>query len=683
MKFLIKHWLIFLIPLLSLLVIETIHRSSILELGGWLLNEPRVAFINYLLYFSLFNVFYLGKQKHYVWFSYGFILAISILAFISYVKVMYRSVPLHPSDFKLIKEAFTVIDYFYASLNLWLIGLLFLVVVLVTLFVKKMKADRMITRKMSFVMVGICFIILFSFFSDKPIPLEKWGSLSTFSYAQSKHYDINGFSLGFLLLSTYKDDENTSLVYSEENVLEVRNLFHTDKPSSGFSPNVLYIMSESFWDPTIIDTLQLEKDPIPFFRQLKEESTHGELVVPVFGGNTGNTEFEALTGMSISFLGGSHVIPFNEGIEQPVDSIASMLTRQGYVATAMHPFNMGYYNRIETYNELGFQNFIPPEYMYNRERRGKYVSDEVFIEQVVDKVENADKPVFVHAVTMENHGPYDGKKFKEHTISVDGPISAENKKYTQDYVQGLIGADAALEYLISELKRINEPTVVVFFGDHLPYLGQFDAYKQLGFIENETLENYEDYMRIHTTPFIIWNNFGVEKEELRMSSNFLTPYVLDMIQKEGNALTNYLQDLMKKGLTVIPPPQFQENEGLTSDRLKPYELLQTDTLSGEQFAYGDEFTVEQEDYHLGRGKMTLKEGSIIDSQLIVKGDHFVPASKVFINGDEVDTQFISPELLSASIPNHDYGQLEVEIVTIDEWVDEVLEQTKSIIVEQY
>lgn len=677
MQWFYRHFIAFIIPFISLLVVEAIHRYSFVDMAAWLWRSPLEVFTNYLLFFVIFNLFYIGSQRRYLLYSTGLTIIFSVIAYVSHVKSMYRGVPLHPSDFKLLREAISVKAYLFASLDS---TLLFVAAGFATVYllIRKMKYDRPISMFESGVIVSLCIFLLVSFLFIKPDSLYGPGKISNFSYSPAKHYDRNGLTLGFLLLTREQDDQKRPIA-SEMEIKKLTRSLEGSNDTPAIQPNVLFVLNESFWDPTLIDSLQLDRDPIPFFRKLTETSTHGELIVPVYGGNTANTEFEVLTAMSLWYLGGSHVIPFNDRIEQPVDSMASILTRHGYRATSMHPFNMGFYNRIATYEKLGFHNYIPPEYMYNREHRGWYVSDNVLMEQVIEVVERTEEPVFIHAVTMENHGPYDGNRYKEHRVNVNGPMLVEDQRSTQDYLEGLMGADASLEYLIGELERLNEPTVVVFFGDHLPYLGQFSVYEELGFIQSKNLESYEDFMKIYTTPLLIWKNYGEEvAESVRIGANFLMPYVLKMIGIEGNALTNILQELMEDGIAVTPSPPFREREGLSSDTLDGYELLQNDALVGEQHSYVEGIVITQEDYHLGFGKMKLIGAELRDQTIAVSGEHFVPSSVVYVNGKEVETTFIDAENLLAILDGVS-SSLEVKVVVIDEWEKKELESTSSIV----
>lgn len=147
--------------------------------------------------------------------------------------------------------------------------------------------------------------------------------------------------------------------------------------------------------------------------------------------------------------------------------------------------------------------------------RGKFVSDRVLTDRILSELanrENSNSPAFVFAISMENHFSYEGDKYAEHEIGVEAPALSDDEILTlKNYVQGLHNADRELGRLTDELNKSDRPTIVAFFGDHLGILGEkYRTYLKTGFLKNpkESSWTNEERLSMHTTPFLVWDNFG-------------------------------------------------------------------------------------------------------------------------------------------------------------------------------
>lgn len=147
--------------------------------------------------------------------------------------------------------------------------------------------------------------------------------------------------------------------------------------------------------------------------------------------------------------------------------------------------------------------------------RGKFVSDRVLTDRILSELKNRkmpDTPAFVFAISMENHFSYEGDKYADHEIDVEAPSLSEDDRLTlKNYAQGLHNADRELGRLTEELKKSDRPTVMAFFGDHMGILGErYRAYAKTGYLKtlDESAWTPEEYLSMHTTPFLVWDNFG-------------------------------------------------------------------------------------------------------------------------------------------------------------------------------
>ncbi len=347
-------------------------------------------------------------------------------------------------------------------------------------------------------------------------------------------------------------------------------------------PNIIILLSEAFWDITQIKSLHFSEDPAPMFHALQKKFTHGTLLSPMFGGGTANVELEVLTGHSMRFFP-EESTPYEQYIKQPTASLASLLSEQGYATTAIGPFYHWFFNSSEVYKHLGFSRFISLEYFNPDEYAGPYIGDHAVVRRIIEEAERSPGADFIFANTMENHYHYWPGKFKKNHIAVNGNLSTAAKGIAETYAQGLSGADRALQELILHFSRLKEPTIIVFFGDHLPSLEKLLVYKESNYISGEDDPDFLEKM--HNTPVVIWSNYlpKESKEELHMSPSFLGPYILNLAKRPGSAYTDFLSGLYQK-MPVLPPQSYYEAMNIDVNLVKQYEDRQKAILELEKQA---------------------------------------------------------------------------------------------------
>jgi hypothetical protein len=249
-------------------------------------------------------------------------------------------------------------------------------------------------------------------------------------------------------------------------------------------------------------------------------------------------EFEVLTGTSMSFLPGGSV-PYQQYISKPLPSLASYFDDLGYKSMGIHSFDGWFWSRNSVYEKLGFESFMSKEYFDNPTYKGAFISDEEVSKQIIKEIEETDRPMFIYAVTMQNHGPYDDNRYGETSVHIQGSLSDEGAQILNTYTQGVIDADRSLQQLIEALEYSDEPTLIVFYGDHLPMLGyDYKVYAEAGFVQsgNSSEWSLEEWKGMHSVPFVTWSNFPIPKQDVPLlSTSFLGAHVLDMLQLEKTA----------------------------------------------------------------------------------------------------------------------------------------------------
>ncbi|WP_171655423.1 LTA synthase family protein [Paenibacillus foliorum] len=468
-------------------------------------------------------------------------------------------------------------------------------------------------------------------------------------------------------------------------------------------PNVIVVLSEAFWDPTQIEGLKFSRDPIPTFHALQNKYTNGKMLSPQFGGGTANVELEVLTGNSMRFLP-EDSIAYETVIKHDVDSLASILSRQGYTPTAITPFHNWYFDSSNVYRRFGFTRYISLEFFNPNEFVGPYIGDHAVAKRIFEETERSQGPDFIFANTMENHYHYWSNKFKRNTISIKGNVADEALDILETYVQGAIGADSMLQEMVEHYSQVKEPTIIVFFGDHMPYLEKdYYVYKETKYIKGE--DDSDFLQKMHNVPLLVWNNYLPEgKDNLYMSPSFLSPYILQLAKLKGSDYTDFLSRLSKQ-IPIIPPKSYYEAMHIRESDLTEYERWQKSILTGTSSSDSDYNGSDEmgemkaplaETYTMGYGDPVIQSVSpevllqmqtgekliadLLKKTITIRGGRFGIGSVVFANGKPLETTWHTEESLSAVIPKdllRKPGKLELQVRVVDE-KENVLAQSKSV-----
>lgn len=585
--------------------IETFLNGNPEATAAWKADQKEAFYFNILIVFSLFLLL-MGIFNRYM---VSFILTnivVVLLAVISYYKFSFLGEYLYPWDMLLYNNIFNLLPNLYKEIDsAKLLGGAAIVIAIISgivayAFIKKPK--RLIRLnpwlRVAFIGAAAAFLSIFIFYRSIPnveASLKEVG-VTNLTFDQIRNYKTNGFLVTFLL------NMQSAIVlspsgYNEKNINEIvddlERVPPKVKPDLEKKPNIIFVMSESFWDPTSMENLTFGTDPVP---NVREHQT-GKILSPTFGGGTSNVEFEVLTGFSNMFLPPGSV-PYQQYIKDELPSMPRYLAEMGYQTTAIHPYPKWFWNREEVYKHIGFDKFIDIDGFTDPLYKGPFVSDEQVTNTIIEQTEQSEDPVFAYAITMQNHTGYNEDKYPEYTVETGVPETVDPvfNLLLRSYTQGVSDADKAFKQLIDYYENAEEPTLVVFFGDHLPAIGQdYKFYKQADFVargpgeENWDLEDYQD---TRTTPLVIWNNYGAPTPEIEtVSTSFLGPTVFDMagIQKPlyysileqfSEQMPGYTRDLKidAEGNLLNVTPDAVE-------RIKQdYQLIQYDLLFGKQYS---------------------------------------------------------------------------------------------------
>ncbi len=379
-------------------------------------------------------------------------------------------------------------------------------------------------------------------------------------------------------------------------------------------PNIIILQLESFFDITAHEGIELSEDPIPYFRELKETYPSGLLSVPSIGGGTANTEFEVLSGMTLDYFGIGEY-PYNTICRlQPVPTLAHSLRDLGYSTAAFHNHEGSFYDRNAVYPALGFESFTSIEYMNGYERNDLgWCKDAIFETELLDAMCQTDGRDLLFAVSVQCHGKYpDEYEGGKITVSgIDDPVLAAQYGY---YVNQLREVDAFLRDLTAALENLDEPTLLIVYGDHLPSL----ALAESDLVEGQSL---------YQTEYVVWSNtLSLPRERVDLDASQLTAHALSYAGIRVGAIMTLHQTM-------------SDNDAYGSW----LHTLQYDAVYGEGISVPGELSMTE--MTMGRKEIVITNVIEEDGGIRIEGSGFSAHSVVEVNGWNQETIVQSPTSL--------------------------------------
>lgn len=547
-----------------------------------------------LLMIFLFLVAVLGS---FLFGTFFYLVGIGILGYANYLKMTYRQEPIYPDDLKMIKE-FGLLKDMTGTISFYLLAGMILLVVAGGCWAiyrsfkkdKKFQAIRVIT-----LFTTIFALIYISHFNNPNNLLRKAYNKTALwiPYSQKMNYYNTGFIGGFLY-NLKIDPMEKPKGYSEEKIKEITSHYQKladekNKTASEEQPNIIYVMSESFSDPSRLNGVEITGDPLADYYAVADQTYSGQMLSQNYGGGTANIEFEALTGFSMGLFNAQLTTPYTMLVPKmnQLPSIVSTLKDQNYHTTAIHPYNTSMYKRKDVYEVLGFDEFISENTMTYTDtiEDNPYISDASAYQEVMDLLKEDDTPQFIHLVTMQTHMPYDGKyqqlEYTAKTEDSSGISSLEN------YLQDISYSSQSLKAFTEELKKLSRRTLVVFWGDHLPG------------IYSDTIQNSNEKHTLHETQFLMFDSQGeLEKTEAPVTSPFY--FAADLMNQTNQQTTGFYQLLLALQ-NELPAFErelyYQEGQWHREAQLnkkqaelyQAYEMIQYDIVSGEKYSLQTNF----------------------------------------------------------------------------------------------
>lgn len=553
---------------------------------GFVLN----LFIYLVVWFILYTV--INRAQYASMLLLIFVFAVTIA---NYYVWQFRGCPVLATDIQSAKTAMNVAANFSYKLDLtgvW--GVVYIITFTAMLLSLKGYKGAGLKRRGIMLILSICAVFLFNVIFFKSDFVKNRGIKAEVWHPQVR-YAKNGTALSFVLSWSYTKVE-VPKGYSAKKAYAAMEGYESDdvdgnEAVSEKMPNVIAIMNESLGDFSYDGNIEYTEDYIPFIHSLTDNTVKGKLYVSIEGANTANSEFEFLTGNTMAFLP-YRCIPYNLYINDETAAMTQNMRASGYSGNnAYHPYLSSGWNRTNVYPLMGFENCYFDEYYYqngNDELVRNYISDKSDFQQIIDDYEatdkvNGDAPFYLFNVTMQNHGGYDGKRGL-----VDTKITITSDNLNSDEAEQFINlakmSDDAFKMLVSYFEKVDEPTLIVMFGDHQPPV-ENEFYSDLigKDVNNLPVEKQANW---YATPYVIWANYDIEEKEIDMSANYLSSYVMQLAGMKLTGYNKYLLDLQKE-IPVLSAVCYQGDDGVFheidektkySKKIEEYQMIQYNNL---------------------------------------------------------------------------------------------------------
>ena len=614
---------LFLIAVLLNLIIETLARHSLIQSLGFLFQHPLVFLCNVILIWALISLSLLFRKR--IFFTCLFSMVWLALGIINGVILSNRMTPFTVKDLSSLKDGWSIITTYFSTVTLILV--VAAVVVLVLGFVILYRKTPRLTEKVNYKRAVAAIVLIFLLAFGSIQIGQKTGVLDTFFGNLAYAYRDNGVPYCFLItwVSTGIDKPDD---YSAESVqgifdggeLGKDNIYtpgKDDKADGAKTPNIVFLQLESFIDPTLIKGVQYSKDPMPYYRELMENYSSGYLTVPSVGAGTANVEFEVMTGISVKFFGPGEY-PYKSILKEVTcESTPYDLKPLGYGTHAIHNHRGAFYNRNKVFKNMGFDTFTCLEYMNNVMKTPKnWAKDALLTEQILDAFESTEQQDYIYTISVQGHGRYPTEQvIMDPAVTVTKAATEEQRWGYEYYANQVYEMDLFVKELTDTLASYDEDVILVMYGDHLPALDMTE----------DTMKNGSLYQ----TQYIIWNNFGMKKKDMNLSTYELTAEVLKRLGISSGMMNKYHQ-----------------NYNHEKDYMANLRVLAYDMLYGKQYIYGETNPFKQADMKMGVKPITIEEVVQIGENFYIKGQNFTEFSKISLDDKILKTVYLGPTILA-------------------------------------
>lgn len=594
-----KHWIRYIIgfaivPVVAFYLMEAFEHNALAEV------RHEAQWFNILIFelIAWFLYFLIGRMTTALRIELGIALAFGLT---NHYVMAFRSTPFVPWDLLSVRTAASVAQNydFTPTPRMIVVTILFFVVMFAVRALRKAPRIKLPIRLGSAVLVVVALCLFVNTLQQESFQNKHY--LYPFLFTPVYMTKVNGMAVTFAMDMAYvvvdkpegysaEDAQKTLEEYgSTDNVFpDEENGGGSDTGTNATNeingsdttgknedlPNIIVIMDEAFSDLSVVGDLQTNEDYMPFMHKMQQGADNtitGYAQVSVCGGNTANSEFEFLTGNTMSFLP-SGSIPYQQYVTKDTPSLASYLASLGYATYAQHPYYASGWNREKVYPLLGFEHLNFIDDYANKTYVRQYVSDEADMQHIIDTYENkeAGRPAFIFNVTMQNHGGY-----TDAYSNLDEEVQATdyNSDMLNRYLSLIKLTDQSLEKLVDYFSGVDEKTVIVFFGDHQPSDTVAAQIQNAMLLPGESTTD-EQLRNRYLVPYLVWANYDIGSATGQDTSlNYLSAQVLKAAGIPTDAYQNFLLEL-KQSYPLISAAGCTDAADADEKMLDTYKKLQ-------------------------------------------------------------------------------------------------------------
>lgn len=593
----VKRWTRYLIgfaivPIISFYLMEAFEHNALAEV------RQEAQWFNILIFELIAWTLYLliGRMTTALRIELALALAFGLT---NHYVMAFRSTPFVPWDLLSARTAASVAQNydFTPTPRMIVVTVLFVLLMVAVRILRKVPRIKLPIRLGSAVLCGLALCLFVHTLQQETFQNKHY--LYPFLFTPAYMTKVNGMAVTFAMDLAYVAVDKPEGYSAEEaqKTLEqygnTDNVFADDEENTNDSknrgedannkdlPNIIVIMDEAFSDLSVVGDLETNEDYMPFMHKMQQGADNtitGYAQVSVCGGNTANSEFEFLTGNTMSFLP-SGSIPYQQYITKDTPSLASYLASLGYETYAQHPYYASGWNREKVYPLIGFEHLNFIDDYANKTYVRKYVSDDADMQHIIDTYENKEdgKPAFIFNVTMQNHGGYTDA-FSD--LSEDVHATNYNSEVLDRYLSLIRLTDQSLEKLVDYFSNVDEKTVIVFFGDHQPSDAVAAQIQDSMLLPGESVPD-EQLRKRYLVPYLVWANYDIDgATQQNTSLNYLSAEVLKAAGVPTDAYQNFLLDLQKSYPVMsaagrTDASDADENMLNTYKKLQYYNLFET------------------------------------------------------------------------------------------------------------
>lgn len=600
-------------------VIEAISRHSVVAAWDYMTGTPLVFLYNAFMIFVTFSIVYLFKRRIFVRMIIGAIWV--ILGIANGYILLKRVTPFNAQDLKIAGDGIALINNYCNGFEVVVIavGAVALLIWLISMWRRGGQyAGKIhhIAALIGIIVCGVLYTFVTNIAIDKRVVSTYFGNIA-FAY---EDYGLP-YCFSASLFNTGISETNGYTKKAMAKIDKDGELNQTaTSRSSDELPNIIVVQLESYFDVANAEFFTTSEDACPNLHNLYQNYSNGYFKVPSVGAGTANTEFEVLTGMNLRYFGPGEYPYKTYSKKHPTESAATALASLGYGTHALHDNTGNFYSRANVFNNMGFDTFTSKEFMnVLQTTENGWAKDEILTHHIMEAMDTTKQEDFVFTVSVQGHGNYPETQVIENPkIKVEGIEDEALKNKWEYYVNQVYEMDQFVGDLIKAVEERNEPSVVVFYGDHLPTMG----------LKAEDLKS----RYLYNTNYVIWDNIGLQKDDKNIPAYQLMSEVLNRLDIHSGTVFNYHQQ--RKG---------------TKNYLSDLELLQYDILYGKQYVYNGKAPITEG--HMVMGIRNVSLSSIVpqlNSGYSLYGENFTKYSRVYVNGEKQKSSFLNNTRINLS-----------------------------------